>query len=223
MAASPGGESSTERSEDGRTFAEQQVRLVDSPNRTFAQSDIRAWQGRPKRASVACVKTALLIIVLTLAAPAEARSTTLFAGGGWAAIDRGASCEAGTRALGVSAKGRPLALARFAFTPDRRRWGEFSARLSRPPRVGSSVMVRIGDQRFLLVAGATSAWSRGGLQEQALIAAMRGAGAMRIEGRDGAGRRFVDRFALDGAATAIDAAAARCAAKSRRTGKIARK
>lgn len=161
-------------------------------------------------------------IALVLAAPAGTRATILFAGGGWAAIDRGASCEAATRALGATVKGRPHGLARFVFTPNRRRWGEFSARLSRQPRPGSSVMLRIDNQRFLLLTRGTSAWSRGGLQEQALIAAVRGTGGMRIEGRDGAGRRFVDRYALAGAATAIDAAAARCAASPGRTGKIER-
>jgi hypothetical protein len=43
---------------------------------------------------------------------------------------------------------------------------------------------------------------------------------MRVDSRDASGRRFVDRYLLDGAPTAIDAAAARCAsatlAKSRR-------
>lgn len=173
----------------------------------------RSWQAAAARASVARVKAALFIVALVLAAPAGARVSILFAGGGWAAVDRGESCEAATRALGAIAKERPRALARFAFTPDRRRWGEFSARLSRQPRNGSSVMLRIDSQRFLLVTRGTSAWSRGGLQEQALIAAVRGTGAMRIEGRDAAGRRFVDRYALAGAATAIDAAAARCAGK----------
>jgi hypothetical protein len=37
---------------------------------------------------------------------------------------------------------------------------------------------------------------------------------MRIEGRDLAGRRFADPYPLDGAPTAIDAAAARCAGKA---------
>lgn len=159
------------------------------------------------------VKAALLLLALALATAAGARGTTLFVGGGWAAIDRGDSCEAATQAIGPTVRDRPRGLTRLAFTPDRRRWGEFSARLSREPRSGSSVMLRIDAQRFLLVTRGTSAWSRGGLQEQAMIAAMRGTGAMRIEGRDSAGQRFVDRYALAGAATAIDAAAARCAIK----------
>lgn len=147
---------------------------------------------------------------------AGASRPILFAGGGWAALDRGASCEAATGALGRTAAGRPRAIARLAFTPDHRRWGEFSTRLSRLPRAGSSVMATINGQRFLLAARGDWAWSRGGLQEQALIAAMRAGGAMRVEGRDGGGRRFVDRYPLEGAATAIDAAAARCAGKSAR-------
>ena len=47
----------------------------------------------------------------------------------------------------------------------------------------------------------------------AIIAAMRGARSMRVEARDQRGRRFADRYLLDGAPTAIDAAAAGCAGK----------
>ena len=36
---------------------------------------------------------------------------------------------------------------------------------------------------------------------------------MRVEGRDAGGRRFADRYLLNGAPTAIDAAAAGCAGK----------
>lgn len=217
MAASPGGESTTERREDGRTGVEQQVWLINASKWTFAaRRHRRGVHGGFGPASVAAVKAALFLVALAVAAPGAARGDILFAGGGWAAIDRGQSCEAATRALAAARKDRPPALARFAFTPDRRRWGEFSARLSRQPRSGSSVMLQIGPQRFLLFTRGISAWSRGGLQEQALIAAVRGTGAMRIEGRDAAGRRFADRYALAGAATAIDAAAARCAGKMTR-------
>jgi hypothetical protein len=75
-------------------------------------------------------------------------------------------------------------------------------------------MLDIGGQPFLLVTRDGWAWSRGGRQEQAIMAAARNAPAMRVEGRDGAGRRFVDTYALGGAPTAIDAAAAACAGKS---------
>jgi hypothetical protein len=147
------------------------------------------------------------------AASADARGSVIHAGGAWAAIDRGAVCEADARSARIAPKGRVQASAGFAFTADRKRWGEFHARLSRVARPGSSVMLTVGDQPFLLVARGDWAWSRGPLQEQAIIAAVRAASGMRIEARDPSGRRFSDPYSLDGAPTAIDAAAARCAGK----------
>ena len=70
----------------------------------------------------------------------------------------------------------------------------------------------------MLVARGDWAWSRGPLQEQAIVAALRTGTAMRIEARDMAGVRFVDPYELGGAPTAIDAAAARCALRG--AGKI---
>jgi hypothetical protein len=151
---------------------------------------------------------------LVTESPVTARASVIFAGGGWAAVDRGGVCEALARSVLIAPKGRTQASAGFAFTLDRRRWGEFHARLSRVPRAGSSVMLDIGGQPFLLVTRGDWAWSRGPRQEQAIIAAARNAPAMRVEARDSAGRRFVDTYALDGAPTAIDAAAAHCAGKS---------
>ena len=151
--------------------------------------------------------------MLSWSAAAAAAAGILFAGGGWAAIDRGPVCEALARSVLVAPKGRTQATAGFAFTPDHRRWGQFHAHLSRVPRPGSSVMLSIGDQPFLLIARGDWAWSRDPRQEQAIIAAARNGSAMRVEARDGAGRRFVDTYALRGAPTAIDAAAAGCAGK----------
>ena len=85
------------------------------------------------------------------------------------------------------------------------------------PRQGAAVMLRIGDQPFLLVSQGNEAWSDGPLQEQAIVSALRAANGMTVESRDSAGRRFVDPYSLDGAATAIDAAAAACAGKSVRS------
>ena len=81
------------------------------------------------------------------------------------------------------------------------------------PRAGAAVMLRIDDQPFLLVSRANEAWSDGPAQEQAIIAALRGGNAMTVESRDTSGQRFVDPYLLDGAATAVDAAAADCAGK----------
>jgi hypothetical protein len=154
-------------------------------------------------------------LATAVCAPAAA-ATVLYAGPSWAAIDRGGTCEALSRSLRVAAKGKVQALAGFTFSPDQRRWGEFHARLRRMPRAGAAVMLRIDDQPFLLVARANEAWSDGPLQEQAIIAALRGGSGMTVESRDSAGRRFIDPYSLDGAATAIDAAAAACAGKMQR-------
>ena len=157
----------------------------------------------------ACLSSAVLVSSL-----ADASGAILFAGGGWAAIDRGGVCEAVARSVLLAPKGRTQATSGFAFTPDRKRWGEFHAHLSQVPRAGSSVMLNIGGQPFLLLARGDWAWSRGPEQEQAIMAAARNASAMRIEARNAAGRRFVDSYTLGGAPTAIDAAAAACAGKT---------
>jgi hypothetical protein len=154
-----------------------------------------------------------IFVFATSVALAAGRGSVVFAGGSWAAIDRGGACEALARSVRIAPKGKVQAVAGFSFTPDHKRWGEFHARLSRVARPGSSVMLTVGHQPFLLMARGSDAWSRGPLQEQAIIAALRVVGNMRVEARDDGGRRFVDLYSLDGAATAIDAAAARCAGK----------
>jgi hypothetical protein len=160
-----------------------------------------------------------LILVLAFATVAAAPpSAVLVAGGAWAAIDRGSVCEALSRSPRAVPKGRPQPVAGFSFTPEHRRWGEFHAQLSRVPRPGSSVMLNVGGQPFMLVSRGDWSWSTGPAQEQAMIAAIRSAPTMRVEGRDASGRRFSDRYMLDGAPTAIDAAAARCALRG--AGKI---
>lgn len=162
------------------------------------------------------MRVIIAILAMMSAVPALAAGKILVARGSWAAIDRGATCLAAGRSARVAARDKVQAVAGFSFTADRRRWGEFHARLSRVPRPGSIVMLTIGDQPFLLMGRGDWAWSRGPRQEQAIIAAARTATAMRIEARDGAGRRFVDPYLLDGAPTAIDAAAAACAGKMQR-------
>ena len=160
-------------------------------------------------------RTVILLLAGVLASAGAARGAVIFAGGAWAAIDRGGACEARSRSVRIAAKGKVQAEAGFTFTPDRRRWGEFHARLRRMPRAGATVMLNVGDRPFLLVSRGNEAWSDGPLQEQAIIAALRGATGMTVESRDSAGRRFIDPYSLDGAATAIDAAAAACAGKIR--------
>jgi hypothetical protein len=157
----------------------------------------------------------IILIVAGLAEAAVARGTVVYAGGAWAAIDRGAVCEAVSRSQKVMPKDKVQPIAGISFTADRRRWGEFHVRLSRIPRGDATVMAKIGDQPFLLVTRGGWAWSRGPAQAQAIIDALRNATVMSVSSRDAAGVRFSDPYLLDGAPTAIDAAAARCAGKIR--------
>ena len=176
----------------------------------------RQWCVGLNRASaefVSPIRNIAALLLALLAQPAAARGTVIEASGAWAAIDYGTACEVRARSVRVASKGKVQATAGFAFSADHRRWGEFGARLSRVPRAGSSVMLTIGGRQFLLAALGDWAWSRGPAQEQAMIAMSRTAQAMRVEGRDQAGRRFHDDYSLAGAPTAIDAAAARCAGK----------
>lgn len=167
---------------------------------------------------VTVVRTLLCLLLLANASPLLARGDIVFAGGAWAAIDRGAVCEALSRSQKVEPKDKVQPVAGFTFTPNHNRWGEFHARLSRIPRSDATVMLKVGDQPFLLVTRGGWAWSRGPMQSLAIIASARGGGWMQVESRDGSGARFSDPYLLDGAPTAIDAAAARCALRG--AGKI---
>lgn len=148
----------------------------------------------------------MIHLLMLLIAPA-----TLAADGQWAALGQGRTCEAASRSLGPASKDRPPARASITFDAGGPRHGQFAARLSRLPRPGATVMLHVGDQPFLLMNRGDMAWSRGPRQEQAIIAAMRSSGGMRVEARSPGGGRIVDRYSLDGAPLAIDAAAA-CAA-----------
>ena len=164
------------------------------------------------------MRAVLLVWLAIIGSGAAASGNVVFAGGAWAAIDRGSVCEALSRSQKIAPKDKVQAVAGLSFTADRRRWGEFHVRLSRTPRGDASVMLHVGNQPFLLATRAGWGWSRGPQQAQAIIAAMRDASTMRVESRDGAGVRFSDPYLLDGAPTAIDAAAARCALRG--AGKI---
>jgi hypothetical protein len=152
---------------------------------------------------------AALVIV---AEPVAAAQRVLLARGHWAALQTpdGRHCQAAARSLRDAPKGARQARATFAFDAGRGRRGELQVRLSRAARPGSSVMLTIGSQPFQLAARGSDAWSSGPAQESAIIAAARIATGMRVEARDPSGRRFVDRYLLAGAPSAIDAAAAGC-------------
>jgi hypothetical protein len=148
-------------------------------------------------------------LLLLIASPAVAAPLPRDVGAdvSWSALARSWKCDSASLSLLPASKSRLQGRASLSF--DRRsRHGQFAAALSKPVANGSSVMLTIDDQPFLLAARGTGAWSRGPAQEAAIMLAMRGAARMRIEGRSARGVRFIDRYDLAGAPTAIDAAAA---------------
>jgi hypothetical protein len=161
------------------------------------------------------VRPFIFLAMLATAAPAAAG--VVFARGSWAAITSGSQCEAGARSILQARKGRVQAHAGFAFDAGGPRHGEFAVRLSRVPRAGSSVILTVGERPFLRAARGDWAWSRGPAQEAAIIAEVRAAGSMRVVFRAANGVRYTDRYLLDGAPGAIDAAAAACAGKTRQS------
>ena len=156
-------------------------------------------------------KSLYLLVLLSLAAPAQAAPQIVAARGQWAAVSKGRTCEAATRSLRAPAKARMPARASVSFDAGGPRHGQFSVLLSRMPRAGASVMLTIGETPFLLMPQGDRAWSRGPAQEAAIIAALRSNQAMKVEARSPGGGRIRDYYSLDGAPLAIDAAAA-CAA-----------
>jgi len=177
-----------------------------------------AWSCEELQISIVLVRMSLFILLFAAASSAEARGAVIFAGGAWAAIDRGATCEALTRSQKIAPRDKVQAVAGFSFSADGRRPAEFHVRLSRMPRGDASVMLQVVGQPFLLAPRAGWAWSRSPQQAQAIIGALRTATAFSVQSRDVAGVRFTDLYLLDGAPTAIDAAAARCALRG--AGKI---
>jgi hypothetical protein len=89
--------------------------------------------------------------------------------------------------------------------------GQLHVRLSRVAAAHSLPRLSVGAERFQLTGGAADAWAQDRRMDAAIVAAMRSAGTMWVSATDRAGRRFSDRYDLDGAATAMDAATVGCA------------
>ena len=89
--------------------------------------------------------------------------------------------------------------------------GQLHIRLSRTLAASPGISLSIGSQRFTLTGGGGDAWATDARMDAAIVAAMRSASTMSVSARDRSGRRFTDRYSLDGAATALDAATVGCA------------
>src|SRR5690606_12879547 len=89
--------------------------------------------------------------------------------------------------------------------------GQVHFRLSRVLHADPRLSLIVGSERFALTGGGIDAWAADGRGDAAIVAAMRSAPRMSLSAVDSAGRRFTDRYSLDGVATAMDAATVGCA------------
>jgi hypothetical protein len=103
------------------------------------------------------------------------------------------------------------AYADVATWPKRGVRGQVHFRLSRTLHASPRLTLAIGSQRFELTGGGADAWASDKAEDAAIVAAMRSAPRMSLSAVDAAGRRFTERYSLDGVATAMDAATVGCA------------
>lgn len=95
--------------------------------------------------------------------------------------------------------------------PRRQVRGQVHVRLSRGAIARGHVRLVIGGQAFQLTGTGADAWAQDRRMDAAIVAAMRSAPSMSVSALDASGRRFSDRYSLEGAATAMDAATVGCA------------
>lgn len=92
--------------------------------------------------------------------------------------------------------------------------GQVHWQLARMPG-SSGIVAQIGGQSFRLRAQGPNAWAQDARMDAAVKAAMRSAQSLSVVYRDTKGRRFSDKYLLQGAATAMDAATLGCARQQR--------
>jgi Invasion associated locus B (IalB) protein len=159
------------------------------------------------------MRRALLILpLLSLATPALARDS-LGVYGNWAAFRDPAipRCYAIAMAEPSRMERAYQPYAAIGTWPKRGERGQVHFRLSRNLASGARIVLDISGQRFELVGGGADAWAADKRMDAAVVAAMRSASEMTVATRDSAGRGFSNTYRLEGAATAMDAAAIGCA------------
>lgn len=154
---------------------------------------------------------ALPLALLLIAAPIAAKDS-LGVFGQWGAFRDPAvpRCYA-IAAAEVSARSDFAAFASVGTWPGRQVRGQIHLRPSRRLTADATASLRIGNASFRLSGGESDLWAADARSDAAILAAMRSAGSMTLNARDARGRNFTDRYSLEGAATALDAASVGCA------------
>jgi hypothetical protein len=160
------------------------------------------------------MKTRVAFAILTLVASPLAAKDSLGVFGQWGAFrdPQVPRCYAIAEAdAETDTRRERTPFASVGTWPKRAVRGQLHFRLSRDLATSPRITLAIGAQRFTLTGGGGDAWSKDQTMDAAIVAAMRSAESMSVSATDQAGRRFTDRYNLDGAATALDAATVGCA------------
>ncbi len=153
-----------------------------------------------------------LVVLMALAAPAQARdSLGMF--GDWGAFRDPAAprCYAIAMAAPSTLRRDFQPFASVGTWPRQNVRGQVHFRLSRKLQPGAPIALVVGRNRFALVGGEADAWAADARMDAAILAAMRSAKEMTVSARGADGRGFSNSWSLDGAPTALDAAAVGCA------------
>jgi hypothetical protein len=153
-----------------------------------------------------------VLVLFFVAGPLFARES-LGVYDGWAAFrdDKPQRCYAIAKAQGTPPA---PAYASVSNWPERNVRGALHIVLSHDVADKAAVRLAIGGKRFDLVAKGRNAWASNAREDAAIIAALRTSTRMSVSASTAKGGRFTDRYALAGAATAIDAAIVGCARRS---------
>lgn len=158
------------------------------------------------------LRLSLLVLIVGLSAPASARdSLGIFESWGAFRDPDVPRCYAIAMPSGSASNREYRPFASIGTWPSRDVRGQVHFRLSRRLASDRPITLTMGDRRFTLTGGGGDAWARDKAMDAAIVAAMRSASRMTISATDSRGRRFSNRYPLDGAATAMDAATVGCA------------
>ncbi|MFN4134489.1 MAG: hypothetical protein ACK4G2_02470 [Novosphingobium sp.] len=158
-------------------------------------------------------RTLLLPLALTLAGTAFARDS-LGVFGNWGAFRDPAVPRCYAIAMADKVAGSEQAFQPYftvGYWPRRGIRGAVHVRLARRLAPGSKVIVSFPEANFALKTGQADAWPADQTVNAGILARMRSAKSMVVIARGADGRTFRDRYALTGAASALDAAALGCA------------
>ena len=156
------------------------------------------------------VALGLGLLALAGAWPALSRDT-LGVFGQWAAFRDGENERCYAIAEPVSGD-RQGAFLSVGYWPQGRISGQVQVRFASAPNPEAPAALAVGQTRVALVIRGRDGWARTAADDRRLIAAMREGRGIGASARGAAGRRITLGFSLNGAATAIDAAALGCAA-----------